>query len=448
MSAKQDRQGARTPADLERKWNFGKRFAEIMGIATDAREKVDSVESELRSEIAEQYTKISRDTEKIIMEALTEYVNTSDYDKFQQTVSAQFKLMSDEISANLKSTTELITSVDSDLQETKGSVSSVSSELQSTKGDLDSVNSDLQGTKENLESVNSDLQGTKEDLDSVNQDLQSTKENLTAVEQSINQLDSDLDDYTVATDGFKETVTNELTKAVNRLSGVEGDITETNESLSSLSSELQGTQENLNGVNEDLQTVKDDLVLHYEANSKFQEECESELSATAKQIALNMTSTTESFTEVNAKIESTQGDIEEEHRFTEELREYCESEFAASAESLDMKFQSTTEQITNVNGDVQSIREDLQKHFEFSANGLTIKAGEHEIKLRVDNDLIGFYKGDIDESDLTKNRFGWWDGVNFHTGNIVVKVNERAQLGDFAFVPRSNGSLDFLKVGD
>lgn len=36
--SKQDRQGARTAADIERKYNFGKRFAEIMGIAEDAQE--------------------------------------------------------------------------------------------------------------------------------------------------------------------------------------------------------------------------------------------------------------------------------------------------------------------------------------------------------------------------------------------------------------------------
>jgi hypothetical protein len=90
---------------------------------------------------------------------------------------------------------------------------------------------------------------------------------------------------------------------------------------------------------------------------------------------------------------------------------------------------------------------DLEKHFGFDVNGLIIKAGENKIKLRIDNDMIAFYKGDIDESDLAKNRFGWWDGVNFHTGNIVIKVEERAQFGNFAFVPRSNGSLDFLKVG-
>lgn len=37
MSAKQDRHGARTPADLERRYNFGQSFAEVMGLANDAR---------------------------------------------------------------------------------------------------------------------------------------------------------------------------------------------------------------------------------------------------------------------------------------------------------------------------------------------------------------------------------------------------------------------------
>jgi hypothetical protein len=37
MSSRQDRQGARTPADLEYRYAFGKSFAEVMGIATDAR---------------------------------------------------------------------------------------------------------------------------------------------------------------------------------------------------------------------------------------------------------------------------------------------------------------------------------------------------------------------------------------------------------------------------
>ena len=87
---------------------------------------------------------------------------------------------------------------------------------------------------------------------------------------------------------------------------------------------------------------------------------------------------------------------------------------------------------------MQAVSERIEKHFEFTTNGLLIKAGEGTMNLILDNDLIRFVKNG--------QQFGWWDGVNFHTGNIEVEVNERAQFGNFAFVPRSNGSLSFLKV--
>lgn len=131
-----------------------------------------------------------------------------------------------------------------------------------------------------------------------------------------------------------------------------------------------------------------------------------------------------------------------------ELKATLESEFKVMAEEISMRFYADTEeQIKGVDGDVESVKETLEKHFEFSAFGLIIKSSEGQFKLLLDNDTISFYKGDIDLNDLAKNRFGYWDGVNFYTGNIFVDVEERAQFGNFAFVPRSNGSLDFLKVG-
>lgn len=123
----------------------------------------------------------------------------------------------------------------------------------------------------------------------------------------------------------------------------------------------------------------------------------------------------------------------------EEYRQTVESQFAIMADEVSLRFQETTERIEDVNGDLQQTVEVLTKHFDFGIDGLLIRAGEHAMALGLDNDLIHF--------ERNGQQFGWWDGVNFHTGNIVVEVNERAQFGNFAFVPRSNGSLDFKKVG-
>ena len=75
MSSKQDRSYARTAQDIERKYSFGKSFAEMLGLINENRDKIDSVESSLRDEIAEQSTTIKRDTEQIVLSA-TETVRT------------------------------------------------------------------------------------------------------------------------------------------------------------------------------------------------------------------------------------------------------------------------------------------------------------------------------------------------------------------------------------
>ena len=75
MSTKQDRTYARTAQDIERKYSFGKTFAEMLGLINDNRDKVDAVESSLRNEITEQSTTLKRDTEQIVMQA-TETVRT------------------------------------------------------------------------------------------------------------------------------------------------------------------------------------------------------------------------------------------------------------------------------------------------------------------------------------------------------------------------------------
>ena len=89
---------------------------------------------------------------------------------------------------------------------------------------------------------------------------------------------------------------------------------------------------------------------------------------------------------------------------------------------------------------ISNLSKTLSKYFKFDTNGLTIGSGENSLKLVLDNNRIGFFKGD--------QEIAWWDGNYLHTGNIEVTTNERAQFGNFAFIPRSDGSLMFLKVSD
>lgn len=46
--SKQDRVAARTPADLERKWNLRKNFSEVLGVANDARASAEDAKEEAK----------------------------------------------------------------------------------------------------------------------------------------------------------------------------------------------------------------------------------------------------------------------------------------------------------------------------------------------------------------------------------------------------------------
>lgn len=80
MSEKQDRQGVRTATDLERKYNFGKSFAELIGLINDNRDHVDNVESSVKNEIKQMQSTISRNEEEIkaTVSKVTETTETID----------------------------------------------------------------------------------------------------------------------------------------------------------------------------------------------------------------------------------------------------------------------------------------------------------------------------------------------------------------------------------
>lgn len=123
----------------------------------------------------------------------------------------------------------------------------------------------------------------------------------------------------------------------------------------------------------------------------------------------------------------------------DEFRQTVRTELELMADQIVINFTTTTENLNGLDGEMQDRFSEWSKYIRFSADGITIGADESALTLKLDNEQIQFVKNGVP--------IGWWDGVEFHTGNLVVEVNERARFGDFAFVPRSDGSLMFLKVG-
>lgn len=121
------------------------------------------------------------------------------------------------------------------------------------------------------------------------------------------------------------------------------------------------------------------------------------------------------------------------------LDEAISTNMTQLADSFTFSFSRLQAVVDDNAADTQHRFTEISKYIRFEGGNIVLGGSDSNITLTIENDLIVFRKNGA--------QFGWWDGVDFHTGNIVVEVNERAQFGNFAFVPRSNGSLSFLKVG-
>lgn len=167
-------------------------------------------------------------------------------------------------------------------------------------------------------------------------------------------------------------------------------------------------------------------------------ETNDKIDSTADDLELSIASQSASITnDVHGIVLNTLEDYVEKDEYNT-YKSSTESKFEVLSDQIEMNFTSTNSSIETVDGKVDTKFEELTKYIRFSTDGIEIGKDENSLKLKLDNDMIQFTKNGTP--------IGWWDGNDFHTGNIVVEVNERAQFGNFAFTPRSDGSLMLLKV--
>lgn len=118
--------------------------------------------------------------------------------------------------------------------------------------------------------------------------------------------------------------------------------------------------------------------------------------------------------------------------------------------SLDTVQTGVTNDIEKFKTEIGDLRDDvdrsagtINRHFSFSPTGgliITSSSDTAKFKIEVSDTEISFWKDD--------EKLGYWDGIDFYTGNIYVQLNQQARFGNFAFVPRSSGNMSLKFVGE
>lgn len=132
-------------------------------------------------------------------------------------------------------------------------------------------------------------------------------------------------------------------------------------------------------------------------------------------------------------------EVSETYTTNDQLEASISTSMTQLADSFNFTFSELRAVIDDNDAGTNEKFTEIYKYITFEDGSIRLGASDSAVTLTVENDMIVFRRNGV--------QLGWWDGVDFHTGNIVIDVTERAQFGNFAFVPRTNGSLSLLKVG-
>ena len=245
-----------------------------------------------------------------------------------------------------------------------------------------------------------------------------------------------------------ETKTSQLTQTVN---GMSSDVSATKSSVETLSasvSELDGTvEEQTTRLTEvsNKTTQLTQTVNGFDTRINAAESRVTSMATTVDQNAEDIVTLQETATTLDNKITATAGEIRADMSANYSTKtetsaqiESAQAQYSATAEALDLAYRATnTEWQASVDEDYVHTAE-FSQYIRFSAQGIELGQENNPLILRLKNDSIVFENAGVE--------VGYWDGSYFHTGNMKIDVNQRAQFGNFAWIPRTNGSLALVKV--
>lgn len=133
-------------------------------------------------------------------------------------------------------------------------------------------------------------------------------------------------------------------------------------------------------------------------------------------------------------------EVSETYSSKGELDEYktqVSTQFTQTATDYTYLFQQLESVITTLEDDTQARFIEIVKYIRFVDGNIVLGEVGNQITLVIQNDRISFLQSGAEVAYFSNNRLYVYDGQFINS----------LRLGNFAFIPRSNGSLDFKKVG-
>ena len=120
---------------------------------------------------------------------------------------------------------------------------------------------------------------------------------------------------------------------------------------------------------------------------------------------------------------------------TDALIKAVSTQITQTAEDVEIRFNDFAKNIDDVAAGADAKYEEISKYIRFVDGNIVLGEDGNTLTLQIENDRISFLDSGLEVAYFSNNKLYVTDGEFLHS----------LQLGNFAFVPRSNGNLSFKK---
>ena len=133
--------------------------------------------------------------------------------------------------------------------------------------------------------------------------------------------------------------------------------------------------------------------------------------------------------------------VSETYTSKSELEQYkldVSTTFTQTNDSFRFDFGTLEQLVSDLGGETSASFTEIRKFIQFLNGDILLGEVGNPLKLKIENDRIAFY--------INGAEGGYWSGDgNFYITNVRILTSIR--IGNYAFIPRSNGNLSFKWVG-
>ena len=153
---------------------------------------------------------------------------------------------------------------------------------------------------------------------------------------------------------------------------------------------------------------------------------------------------TEQVTTLNSNIEqsasSIRTDVSETYTSKSELEQYkldVSTTFTQTKDAFTFDFSTLEQLVSDLGGETSASFTEIRKFIQFLNGDIILGEVGNPLKLKIENDRIAFILNGVESA--------YWANGNFYITDVRVLTSIR--IGNYAFIPRSNGNLSFKWVG-